>query len=231
MDQSHDIPDRYQGDREKLLLSLKARPDLKLLVSEAVENPKMIRSLIELVSAETTSARYLCAKIIRRVSMERPDLIYPYFDEIAKWIHDDNSFIKWDGILIIADLSAVDTENKFEALYGDYFGLIHDPQMITAGNVIKNAWKIALAKPALESDITSRLLEVPAISYERKGKPSPECNRILCGQALKSFGHYFDESVNQGAMIRFAKAQLTCSRKAVAKEAGRFLHDHSFSDE
>lgn len=127
----------------------------------------------------------------------------------------------------MSNLVAVDHEDKYGSIYQDYFELIQDPQMITAANVIGNAWKIVLAKPELETDITRRLLEVPNIIYLNKGEPSPECNRIVCGQVLECFEHYFDYSGNQAAMINFAEEQLGSSRKSVVKIAENFLRQHS----
>lgn len=231
MEYDDEIQDRNKTDRELLRLRLKAKPDLTLFVSETLEHPAGLSLLVELVMTETTSLRYLSTKIIRMVSEEKPELVYPYFDDIAKWIHHENSFIKWDGILILSNLSAVDRDDKFKGIYGEYFDLIGDPQMITAGNVIGNAWKIVLARPELEHDITRRLLEVPDRVYLNKGEPSPECNRILCGQVLKCFDHYFKKAGDQESLLRFAEDQLTCSRKSVAKKAERFLRDHTTENE
>lgn len=214
-------------DKEILINRLKAKPDLNLFILEVIENTTILNSLFEIVLTETSSIKYVSTKIIRMVSEQKPELIYPYFEDIFKWLHNKNSFIKWDGILTLSNLSAVDYEDKFGAIYQDYFGLIQDPQMITAANVIGNAWKIVLAKPELESDITRRLLEVPKIIYMNKGEPSPECNCIACGQVLECFEHYFDLSGNQAAMINFAEGQLGSCRKAVAKKAEKFLRRHS----
>ncbi len=214
-------------DKEILINRLKAKPDLNLFIVEAIEDSTILNSLFQIVLTETSSIKYVCTKIIRMVSEQKPELIYPYFEDIFKWLHHKNSFIKWDGILILANLSAVDHEDKFGEIYQDYFALIQDPQMITAANVIGNAWKIVLAKPELESYITRRLLEVPKIIYMNKGEPSPECNCIVCGQVLECFDHYFDFSGNQAAMIHFAEEQLGSHRKAVAIKAEEFLRRHS----
>ncbi|QSX09507.1 hypothetical protein J0B03_05435 [Alkalibacter rhizosphaerae] len=214
-------------DKEILINRLKAKPDLNLLIVEAIENTTILISFFEIVVTESSSIKYTCSKIIRRVSEQRPELIYPYFEDIVKWTHHNNSFIKWDGILTLSNLAAVDYEDKFRTIYQDYFALIHDPQMITAANVVGNAWKIVLAKPELESDITRRLLEVPNIIYINKGEPSPECNYIVRGKVLECFEHYFDCSGNQAAMIKFAEEQLGCRRKSVAKNAEKFLRNHS----
>lgn len=214
-------------DKELLIHQLKAKPDLTLLVSQAMESTGILNLLFEIVRTEPSSIKYVSSKIIRLVSEQQPELIYPHFEEVARWLHHKNSFIKWDAILTLSNLCAVDDDDKFLTIYQDYFGLIQDPQMITAANVIGNAWKIVIAKPELENDITRRLLDVPDTVYFNKGEPSPECNCIVCGQVLDSFEHYFERSKNQTLMIQFAEAQLCSSRKAVVKNAEKFLRLHS----
>lgn len=211
---------------EMLISRLKTKPDLGQIVSEVIENPPMLKSFIEIVQTETSSVKFACTKAIRLVSEQRPEMVYPYFEDIAIWLHHDNSFIKWDAILILSNLASVDFDNRFEAIYEDYFALIHDPQMITAANVAGNAWKIVLAKPELENDITRRLLEVLQVVYMNKGEPSPECNCIVCGQVLECFEHYFEQSSNQALMIKFAQEQFGSNRKTVAKTAEKFLRRH-----
>lgn len=210
-------------DKEIIINRLKAKPDLNELIAEILEDISILNVMFEIASTEPSSIKYTCTKIIRRVSEQKPEIIYPYFEEIAGWLHHKNSFIKWDGIMTLSNLAAVDHEDKFAAIYQEYFALIQDPHMITAANVIGNAWKIVIAKPELESDITNRLLEVPHITYMNKGEPSPECNCIVCGQVIECFEHYFENSSNQTAMIAFAKEQLLSNRKSVAKAAGKFL--------
>lgn len=217
-------------DKEMLVNYLKAKPDLNLFLNNVIEDKTILDSLFDIAATETSSIKYACTKIIRMVSEKEPELIYPYFEILAKWIHHKNSFIKWDGIITLSNISAVDDENKFKDIYQDYFALIQDPQMITASNVVGNAWKIVLAKPELENDITKRLLKVPDIVYLHKGSPSPECNYIVCGQVLECFDHYFNSSENQSEMINFAKEQLNSKRKSVVKTAEKFLKQHSCED-
>lgn len=209
---------------------LKAKPDLQLFINDVIEDKTILDSLFDIAATETSSIKYACTKIIRMVSEKEPELIYPYFEILAKWIHHKNSFIKWDGIITLSNISAVDDENKFKDIYQDYFALIQDPQMVTASNVVGNAWKIVLAKPELENDITKKLLKVPDIVYLHKGSPSPECNYIVCGQVLECFDHYFNSSKNQSEMINFAKEQLNSKRKSVVKIAEKFLKQHLCED-
>lgn len=211
-------------DLKQLLMTTE---DLDDLVLEAEKNPIMLKAIIELLCSETSSIKFTATKIIRLLSERTPKCVYPYFDEIVSWMHHTNSFIKWDAIRILANLCAVDVDQKFMMIYDDYFSLLHDQKMITAATVIGNAWKIIEAWPALEREVTFKLLEVPNITYFDKGEPSPECNCIACGHLLDCFDRYFDQSKLQPQILSFATNQLTSSRKAVIKKAERFMKNHS----
>lgn len=213
--------------KESLLAYLNAKPELTQMVLRAGSDPDFLNTLFFIVRTERSTVRYSCTKTIHILSEQQPQTVYPYFDEIAAWLHNTNSFIKWDGILTLANLVAVDKENRFDLLYEEYLALIRDPQMITAANVAGNAWKLVQARPEWEPDITKRLLEVPDIVYLHHGEPSPECTRVLCGHVLNCFDHYFDESKRQAEILQFAQNLLDCPRKAVAKSAARFLRQHS----
>lgn len=213
-------------DKKDLLQCLKEAPDLEQLLTKAGNDPQFLDALFEIVRSEHSAVRYSCTKILRMLSERQPDKIYPYFDDVANWLRDSNSFVKWDGILTLANLASVDAQRRFASVYEEYFGLIRDSKMVTAANAAGNAWKIVQAVPEWESEITRRLLEVPQIVYLHHGEPSAECNRVMCGHVLDCFDHYFDLSKNQQAMICFARSQLNSSRKSVAKKAARFLKKH-----
>ncbi len=213
-------------DKEALLLRLKETRNLDWLLTEAENEPQLLNMLFEIIQSDHSALRYSCSKTLRILSEQQPDKIYPYFSDAVNWLQNPNSFIKWDGILILANLAAVDTQHRFASIYEEYFGLIRDSKMVTAANVAGNAWKIVQAMPEWEADITQRLLEVPQIVYLHHGEPSPECSRVMCGHVLDCFDRYFDLSQNQQAMLCFAHTQLSSSRKSVAQKAALFLKRH-----
>ncbi len=110
--------------------------------------------------------------------------MYPYFDEAANLIHDSNSFIKWGAIITLSNLIAVDDDDRFATIYEKYFDLIDSESMITAANVIGNAWKIIKKNPIHENDITRRMLRVSENTYLNKGLPSAECKNVLIGHVV-----------------------------------------------
>lgn len=210
-------------DKTSLINQLKTKPILQDLVKRALDDPTMIDACFEIIGTESSGIKFASTKIIRLISEQKPELVYPYYDVVMGWFEHPNSFIKWDGIRIMANLWDVDRAVKFMPMYERYFDMIRDPQMITAANVIGQAWKLISIRPELEPDITRRLLEVPNITYLYKGEPSPECGRIVSGQVLECFGHYFDRSTQQKEMLDYAYKLLDCPRKAVSKNAERFL--------
>lgn len=213
-------------DRDTLLEWFKTTSQAQI-VKDAGEFPDVLTALFELVSNDHSTIRYKCTRVIRAVSETRPEAVYPHFDEVVAWLHDSNSFVMWDGIVILADLAAVDADNRFASIYEEYFSLIQAPQMITAANVVSNAWKIIHTKPEWEPDITQKLLTVPDVVYLHHGEQSPECNYVLCGHVLQCFGHYFNQAQNQTAILHFAQKLVDCPRKSVAKKAARFLRQYN----
>ena len=215
-----------QKEKNQLLEKIQGKPDLEAFVSEVLRQPEYITELFAIIKADPGSAKFYCEKAIRIVSERKPECIYPYFVEVAELIESPNSFIKWGAITTLSNLAAVDTENKFASVYEKYFSLIEADAMVTAANVIGNAWKIILSKPEYEQDITKRMLRIPQNTYLYKGEPSPECRNILCGHAIDCFDKYFELAHDKNGILAFASAQTHNSRKQVAKKATAFLKKH-----
>ncbi|MPM19107.1 hypothetical protein SDC9_65525 [bioreactor metagenome] len=215
-----------QKEKDKLLEKIQGKPDLEAFVREVLQQPEYIPVLFALIKNDPGSAKFYCEKVIRIVSERHPELVYPYFEEVAALIGSPNSFIKWGAIITLSNLAAVDTENKFASIYEKYFGLIAADAMVTAANVIGNAWKIILSKPEYEQDITKRLLRIPQNTYLYKGEPSPECRNILCGHAIDCFDKYFEVAHDKNGILAFASAQTHNPRKQVAKKAAALLKKH-----
>lgn len=216
-----------QKEKDKLLEKIQGKPDLEAFVREVLQQPEYIPVLFSIIKNDPGSAKFYCEKVIRIVSERHPELVYPYFEEVAALIGSPNSFIKWGAIITLSNLAAVDTENKFASIYEKYFGLIAADAMVTAANVIGNAWKTILNKPEYEQDITKRLLRIPQNTYLYKGEPSPECRNILCGHTIDCFDKYFELAHDKNGILAFASAQTHNPRKQVAKKAAAFLKKHT----
>ena len=197
--------------------------DKERIAKEVIRSPESISQLFKGLNHDKGSIKLGCEKILRLISEEQPELIYPHFDIFVKMLDSDNNILKWGAIIVISNLASVDVNRKFEKIFKKYYSSITEKTMITAANIIKNSWKIALAKPELAEKITQELLTAENVKYENKGQLSPECNNIVCGHAIESFEKYYDKIKDKKPVEDFIKRQLNNTRKPVAKKAERFL--------
>lgn len=221
-----------QSEVQELQQSLKKMPAVYQFITDIAEKINKFPLLFEIIRTDRGAVKYHAEKIIRICSESNPKLVYPYFDEIASLLGSSNNFLKWGAIITLSNLATVDDERRFEAIYDQYFDLINTGSMISAANVIDNAWKIVRHYPEFEEDITRRLLAVQNNVYLNKGKESPECRNIVIGNVLDSFSKYYSISKCQDLMQEFARQQLDNSRRTVARRAAKFLekltHDTNF---
>ena len=196
--------------------------DKKAVARQVIDEPNLLPEIIEGLGANKARVRYGCAKVLRIVSDEAPELLYPRFDFFADLLASDNTILKWEAIVVIANLASVDTEDRIEAIFERYFAPILGPVLITAGNVIAGAAKIAEAKPQLAERIAKKLLKVENAQYK-----TAECRNIALGHTIKAFDQFFDRIKNKEPIIAFVRRQLQSTRNATRKKAEAFLKKQS----
>jgi hypothetical protein len=196
--------------------------DKDKIAREVIKNPELLAELIEGLQSDKAQTRYGCEKVLRAISEQRPDVLYPYFDSFVKMLDSANSFLKWGAIITIGNLASLDSENKFEKIYAKYFAPVHGPVMITAANIIESASKIALAKPHLREKITKEILKVNNAKYQ-----TDECRNVAIGHAIDSLDRYFEQIKNKKPVMDFVRQQLENTRAPVRKRAEKFVKKHN----
>ena len=200
--------------------------DREAIAAEVLKHPGTIPDLLEGLKAKKANTKYGSEKVLRLVSEERPELIYPHFDKFLELLAGDNKFMKWGGIMTIANLASVDSEKRIEQIFDRYFAPIVGPVMVTAANIIGSAAKIAKAKPELTERIVTEILKVETAKYLMHGKMSPECSKVVCGQAIDTFTKIYDQVHEKKRVRDFIERQLRSSSPAVRKKAEKFLKKH-----
>jgi hypothetical protein len=195
--------------------------DKEEVAERVIGEPGLLKTVIEGLSARPAAIKYGCSKILRIISQKKPELLYPSFDFFVQRLDIDNTFLKCDAILILANLTSVDSDNKFEAIFDRYFAPIKGPTLIVAANIIGSAARIALSKPELTDRIVGKLLKVENAKYQTE-----ECRNIALGQAIDSFDEFFERIGDKERVRRLVKKQLRNTRKSTAKKAAQFLKKH-----
>ena len=192
------------------------------LKEKVKNNFDLLPELISGMSADKAAIRYGCGKILMDLSEETPEKLYPYMDSLIEHLDSNYRIITWQAMAIIANLTRVDSENKFDKVFDKYYSFLDNEYMVTVANVVGHSGKIALAKPNLVNRITDKLLKVENI----KTTPhlTDECKKVITEQAIISFRMFFNEIENKDEVISFVKKHLNSTRKTLKTKAEDFLN-------
>ena len=195
------------------------------LLHKVKQNIELLPTILRGVTSSKAAIRYGCAKVLMELSNEQPDTLYPHMDSFIALLDSKYRILTWNTITIIANLTKVDTENKFDAIFSKYFGFINDEYMVTVANVVGQAGKIAIEKPYLSNKIANELLKVENIALTPH--LTEECKRVIAESAIKSFNLFVDQIEQKEKVIAFVESHLNSPRRTLRKTAENFLKSHS----
>ncbi len=182
------------------------------------EKPELLPAVIEGFCSNKAGIKFKSAKILVQISMQEPVLLYDYFDFFAEQLNNKNNILKWSAIDILANLTPVDIQKKFDTLMPDYYVKLCEGSLITAGHVIAGSAVIVKSKPYLEEKVTVSVLDIENIPL-----PTEECRNIIKGHAITVFRDYFDYIGNKEGVIDFVRKELNNTRNSTRKKAEKFL--------
>jgi len=194
------------------------------LAEEAMKDSSLLLEIFNGISSSNPKLKFKSAKTLSIISKKNPQKLYSKIDFFIDLLDSENNIIKWNAIDVIANLTSVDIDRRFEGIFDKFYGLLQQGSLITAGHVVSNSGKIVNAKPSLESKVTTELLKV-----EKVRLPTEECRNILVGHTILSFDQYFDKIQNKDEVTSFVKRQLNNSRNATKIKAEKFLKKHTNS--
>jgi hypothetical protein len=189
------------------------------LVRRAIRNPDRIPEIIEGVNSKKADVKFGSAKILRLISEQNADLLYPYWEHFEERLSSDNTFLRSDSIFVLANLTCVDTDKKFEKIFNKCYDMLNDESMIPAANLAGISGRIAMEKPHLQGRIINKLLKIDDTRH------SSECKNIIKGKVIESFSEFFETTskANKKKIITFIKKELRNPRQATRRKAENFL--------
>ncbi|MDI9576846.1 MAG: hypothetical protein QM398_01760 [Thermoproteota archaeon] len=193
------------------------------LLQKVKQDFDLLPTLVEGLASSKAAIRYGCAKVLMDLSVEYPNKLYPYMDSFIELLNSKYRILTWNAMVIIANLTKIDIDRKFDAVFNRYFAFINDEYLVTVANVVGQSWKIALAKPYLTNRITDELLKTQTISITPH--LTEECKRVIAEAVIKSFRMFFDQIEQKEKVIAFVKSYLNSSRQTLRKEAEDFLKE------
>jgi hypothetical protein len=188
--------------------------NIESIAQKAITDEKLRGELIENLKSKKDTIRENSFNTLLFMSENHPEALYPQWDYFAGMIDSDNAFWKHMAVRLIANITKVDIQNKFDMIIDKYFDLLND-SVIVAGHVTANSGRIAKAKPKLQTKITNKLLNIDRTKQKHKD--------LIKAGAIKSFDEYFEESQDKKRIMNFVKKQLNSESPKTRKTAKEFL--------
>ena len=193
--------------------------DPKEYAEKIIKKPDLIKQYLDGLLSKNETYRYNCFKVIFIVSEKNPDILYPYWEFFENHLRSRNNYHKMSAVLIIANLTSVDKEKKFERLFDEFYGYLKSEKTITSIYIVKSSGKIAKSKPRLINKITKILLNIEKI---HPGKQI----ELVKSAVIESFSDYFEKIENKKEVIAFVKKQTNSDSPKTRKIAKDFLNKY-----
>ena len=191
--------------------------DIEAVAGKALADPTLLPEILSGLASKEETLRYNCHKVLFLLTQEQPQTLYPNWDYFVEFLDSDNTYHKLSAVLLLANLTQIDKDNKFERLFDRYYDLLDDKSFITAAYVAGASGKIARAKPRLRTRITNRLLNIDETHH------NPEHKDLVKASIIEAFEEYINQTRNKNRIVDFVQQQLNCRSPKTKKAAKEFL--------
>lgn len=190
--------------------------NVKELSEKTLNDNVLLQELLKGVVSKDNTTRSNSFNVLQVISAEKPEILYPQWDYFHNMLMSKNNYHKYIAIYILADLTKVDTENKFENIFEDYYGILAGDKVMTASHVALNSSKIALNKPELQSKILDRLLDIDNIHQGRQ-------KELVKSYVMDALGKMYPEVKDKERIAKFIEEQLDSSSPKTRDLAACFM--------
>jgi hypothetical protein len=187
------------------------------LVAESINNPKILKELVNNLLVKEDTIRYNSHKVLLLVSESNPELLYSDWDFFVDLLKSKNNFQKVIGIQILANLTKSDTKNKFNDIFELYCELIDSKSVMTAAHIALNLGKIAKFKPKFREKLVEVLLNIDKTHHESGRKD------LIKASVIEAFMEFYTEIKQKEKILNFVKDQLNSSSPKTRKLAETFV--------
>ena len=95
--------------------------DPEIFAKKVIESPDIITQYLEGLLSKNETYRYNCFKVLSIVSEKKPDILYPHWDFFIDHLRSDNNYHKMSAVLIIANLTSIDSDERFENIFNEFY--------------------------------------------------------------------------------------------------------------
>lgn len=188
-------------------------------VERIIEDSKIRDEIVQLMLNHPKIMVYHHSySIISQASQMRPELFYQYWDDFALILDHPNSYHRDFGLVLLANLTPADKNNKFSDVFTDYYSHINDEKFMTARKCVQNTAKILESKGELTDNITDILLDV-----DERCDFSLKQKALLKSDIIELFYKFYEQINYKEQVNEFVKDELDSISPKTRKMAKKFM--------
>lgn len=196
--------------------------DTKKLAIESLKNTELFNELVNGIRSKDKTVRNNSFNTLMIVAENNGDLLYPKWGYIYEMLIGNNSNEQYVAIYLLASLTAYDSQNRFETIFDEYFGILNGDKTMPASHVILNSGKLIENKPELRQQIISKLLST---DNTFKGRQKD----LLKVYAIETLRKIPTDPEDKTRIEEFIKSQLN-SKSSKARSAAKCYIDRCIVD-
>ena len=177
--------------------------DVNEFVQLAIAHENIRKAIIRhMLTDPSIMVYYHCYYVVEKASQKRPDIFYPYWDDIAGLLRHKNSYHRDFALEILGNLTQVDKENRFAEIADEYFGIVNDEKFMTGNCCVKNLIKIYRYKTEHRERIIETLLDI-----DNRCDYSDRQKAVLKADVLEIFDEVYSDLTEQEKIEAFIKEE------------------------
>ena len=192
--------------------------DAEKIVELILAEHDLVDHVIQGLSDKLARVRFGCAKSLMVLSQRRPDVLYAKIGRILDLLESENQILKWNAIIMLGNLAAVDHEHLIRGVLPKLYGFLSGGKLITANNTMAALGKIGRAFPEEQGRITSQLLKIEHAQF-----PTDECKNIAIGESILAMGMFIEPAKARKEVLEYVQGQTGNRRNSTAEKAKLFL--------
>lgn len=190
--------------------------NIEELAKKALYDDELLKDLTNGILSKDDTTRKNSFETLQIISNKNPEVLYQEWDHFHKMLKSKNNYHKYIAIYMLADLTKIDTENRFNDIFEDYYRILAGDKVMTASHVALNSSKIATNKPELQGEIIERLINIENI---HQGKQK----ELIKAYAIESLRKMYPEIEDKAKVMKFIEEQLDSSSPKTRDLAACFI--------
>jgi hypothetical protein len=194
-------------------------PNIQQLVNFAIEDRQKLQRALDGLRVKTETIRYNSFRIVHNISENHPQILYGHWDFFVQLLKSENTFHKHDAIHVLANLTKVDKEKKFDEIFDLFYDLLNHKSIVVVCHLVLVSGKIALFKPQYRKQIVKYLLALDNIA------PQIQHHGLMSAYAIEALKYCYPALEKKSQVKKFIEKQLKSDSPKARKLAKAFLNE------